>query len=100
MSAGVVTDLDGLTAEWVSAALGRRVDSVTSTQVGTGQIGTCHRLALTGDDVPETVLVKLPAADQGSRDLLAGAYRGELIFYADIAPTVSSIGVFGSTRCW
>lgn len=87
--AGVVTELEGLTAEWVGAALGRRVDSVSASQVGTGQIGTCYRLALTGDDVPASVLVKLPAADQGSRDLLAGAYRGELLFYAEIAPTLA-----------
>ncbi|MDO9495612.1 MAG: phosphotransferase [Nocardioides sp.] len=89
MSAGVVTDLAGLTAGWLSAALGRRVDEVVASQVGTGQIGTCYRLTLTGDDVPDSVLVKLPAADLGSRDLLAGAYHGELIFYADIAPTVA-----------
>jgi hypothetical protein len=87
--AGVVTDLDGLTPQWVGEALGCRVDSVSASQVGTGQIGTCYRLALTGDDVPASVLVKLPAADQGSRDLLAGAYRGELLFYTEIAPTVA-----------
>ena len=80
MSAGVVTEAAGLTAAWLSEALGGRVDDVVATPVGTGQIGTCYRLALTGEGVPTSVLVKLPAADQGSRDLLAGAYRGELVF--------------------
>ncbi|WP_134741250.1 phosphotransferase [Nocardioides sp. 503] len=89
MSAGVVTEADGLTAAWLSEALGARVVDVVATPVGTGQIGTCYRLELTGEGVPSSVLVKLPAADQGSRDLLAGAYRGELTFYADIAPTVA-----------
>lgn len=89
MSAPIVTDVSGLTAAWVSEALGTAVTEVVAEQVGTGQIGTCYRLRLTGTDVPASVLVKLPAADQGSRDLLAGAYRGELIFYAEIAPTVA-----------
>ncbi len=91
MSAPIVTDLSGLTAAWVSQALDAPVTDVVAEQVGTGQIGTCYRLHLTapGTDLPASVLVKLPAADQGSRDLLAGAYRGELIFYADIAPTVA-----------
>ncbi|WP_193611277.1 phosphotransferase family protein [Nocardioides lijunqiniae] len=89
MSAGVVTEVEGLTSAWLGEALGGRVDDVVATPVGTGQIGTCYRLTLTGDGVPASVLVKLPAADQGSRDLLAGAYRGELVFYADIAPTVA-----------
>lgn len=91
MSAPVVTDVSGLTAAWVSEALGTPVSEVVAEQVGTGQIGTCYRLRLTATDpeAPATVLVKLPAADQGSRDLLAGAYRGELIFYAEIAPTVA-----------
>ncbi|WP_341926701.1 phosphotransferase [Nocardioides psychrotolerans] len=89
MSAPIVTDVSGLTAAWVSEALGAAVTEVVAEQVGTGQIGTCYRLRLTGADVPASVLVKLPAADQGSRDLLAGAYRGELIFYAEIAPTVA-----------
>ncbi|GEP37603.1 aminoglycoside phosphotransferase [Nocardioides psychrotolerans] len=88
MSAPIVTDVSGLTAAWVSEALGAEVTEVVAEQVGTGQIGTCYRLRLTGQGVPTSVLVKLPAAEQGSRDLLAGAYRGELIFYADIAPTV------------
>ena len=91
MSAPVVTDVAGLTPEWVSQALGATVTDAVAEQVGTGQIGTCYRLRLTSADpgVPASVLVKLPAADQGSRDLLAGAYRGELVFYAEIAPTVA-----------
>ena len=91
MSAPIVTEVAGLTAAWVSEALGTPVSAVVAERVGTGQIGTCYRLRLTAadPDAPASVLVKLPAADQGSRDLLAGAYRGELIFYAEIAPTVA-----------
>ncbi|MCD4532544.1 ecdysteroid 22-kinase family protein [Nocardioides sp. cx-169] len=89
MSAGVVTEAAALTPDWLSEALGGRVDDVVASAVGTGQIGTCYRLTLTGDGVPASVLVKLPASDLASRDLLAGAYRGELVFYSDIAPTVA-----------
>lgn len=88
----IVTTPEQLTATWLTGALGVRVDTVEREQVGTGQIGTCYRLRLTGDHdngVPASVLVKLPASDQGSRDLLSGAYRGELRFYAEIAPTVA-----------
>ncbi len=55
----------------------------------TEQIGTCHRLELTGDGVPERLVAKLPAADTGMRAMLAGAYRGEVRFYTDLAATVS-----------
>jgi hypothetical protein len=89
----IVSDVEGLTPAWLGAVLGGRVDTVHAERVGTGQIGTCYRLTLAGPDVgssvPARVLAKLPAPDPGSRDLLAGAYRGELRFYSDIAPTVA-----------
>ena len=85
-----------LTAAWLSETLGGRVDAVASTPVGTGQIGTCYRLVLDGPDVgtrlPATVLAKLPALDPAARSMLAGAYPGEVRFYAELAPTVA-IGV-------
>ncbi|NLU84213.1 fructosamine kinase family protein, partial [Rhodococcus sp. HNM0569] len=85
----VVTEIDELTPWWLSDALGARVDTVLPTRVGTGQIGTCHRLVLTGDGVPTSVLAKLPAADRGTRAMLAGAYRAEVRFYAELARTVA-----------
>jgi hypothetical protein len=92
-SPAVVTQVEELTPAWLAAALGGRVDAVTAERVGTGQIGTCHRLTLSGPDVgttlPERVLAKLPAADPGSRELLAGAYRGEVLFYTRLADTVA-----------
>ncbi|GGK97763.1 phosphotransferase [Nocardia jinanensis] len=83
------TDISGLTPEWLTAALGRRVTAVTTEPVGTGQIGTVHRLRLTGEAVPEQLLAKLPATDPGVRAMLAGAYRQEVRFYTDIASTVA-----------
>jgi hypothetical protein len=81
--------VDDLTPAWLGTALGRRVDTVTTRQVGTGQIGTCYRVTLTGDRVPATVIAKLPAVDPAARELLAGAYRAEVRFYAEVAPTVA-----------
>lgn len=79
-----------LTPAYLSDALGLRVDSVATAPVGTGQIGTCHRLTLTGEDgVPATLLAKLPADDPGARAMLAGVYRTEQTFYREIAPTVA-----------
>jgi len=85
----VVATLEGLTPAWLSAALGGAVESVTSEPVGTGQIGTCYRLRLTGSGVPPVVLAKLPATDPGVRELLAGVYRSEVRFYSQLAATVA-----------
>ncbi|WP_370289393.1 phosphotransferase family protein [Nocardioides sp.] len=85
--------LADLTAAVLGPLLGTELTDVVATPVGTGQIGTAYRLALAGpevgDRIPTSVLAKLPAADAGSRALLAGAYRGEIRFYRDIAPTVA-----------
>jgi hypothetical protein len=81
--------VEELTPAWLSDVLGGRVDAVRAEPVGTGQIGTCHRLHLDGEGVPGTVLAKLPAVDPAARELLAGVYRTEAIFYAEVAPTVA-----------
>ena len=79
-----------LTTTWLSEALGREVTGLTSTPVGTGQMGSCFRVALRGDPgLPATVLLKLPADDPGVRAMVAGAYRAEVRFYTDLASTVS-----------
>ena len=83
-----VATAEDVTPAWVADLVGLPVASVQVTQVGTGQIGTCYRLRPTGDpDLPSSLLLKLP--DPGSRELLAGAYRMELMFYDRIAPTLA-----------
>ncbi len=89
MSADVVATVEDLTTDWLSAALGGTVESVTSEPVGTGQIGTCYRLTMTGTGVPPVLLAKLPAPDPGVRELLANVYRSEVRFYSLLAPTVA-----------
>lgn len=80
---------EDLTPGLLGEVLGREVTGVEVEQVGTGQIGTCYRVRLTGDGVPATVLVKLPPPEPGTRDMMAGAYRGEVRFYQEVAPTVA-----------
>ncbi|XRQ14471.1 oxidoreductase family protein [Actinomadura welshii] len=80
---------DDLTPAWLTGVLNARVDEVGIEPVGTGQIGACFRLTLNGGAVPARLVAKLPAADPAARALLGGAYRTEVLFYRDIAPTVA-----------
>jgi len=80
-----VVNVDGITASWLSEVLGRDVGELTVERVGTGQIGTCYRLRYDGG----TVLAKLPPPDPAERDMMAGAYRGEVRFYQQVASTVA-----------
>jgi hypothetical protein len=88
----VVVDPADLTPAWLTEALGRPVTGVTPERVGTGQIGTCYRLTLESPTAPggtERIVAKLPAPDPGLREMLAGAYRGEVRFYRELAATVA-----------
>lgn len=90
MTLPLVTTIEEITPAWLGRALGAEVRAVTASPVGTGQIGTCYRLAIDGDpDLPATLLAKLPAVDPAARTLLANPYRTELRFYREIAPTVA-----------
>lgn len=92
MTAPAVPLAEDLTAAWLTAALGLQVDSVNAEIVGTGQMGSCHRLHLTGDPaLPATVLAKIPSEDAGTRELMTGAYANEVRFYAELAPTVDIV---------
>jgi len=85
-------NLEGLTASWLGGVLGRDVGSLAVEPVGTGQIGTCYRLTLESPTAPggaERIVAKLPAPDPGLRQMLAGAYRGEVRFYRELAATVA-----------
>ena len=81
--------VEEITPDWLGEVLGGEVTGLGFEPVGTGQIGTCYRLDLEGDDVPERVVVKLPVVDPAARAMVAGAYRGEARFYRDIAASVT-----------
>lgn len=86
----IIESPDELSPAWLSAALGRDVTAYEVAAVGTGQMGSCHRITLTGDlDLPTSVLLKLPSVDSGTRQMVAGAYRGEIRFYTELLSTVN-----------
>ncbi|CQD20159.1 aminoglycoside phosphotransferase [Mycobacterium lentiflavum] len=89
-----------LTPAWFTAALREggaigphtEVVAADAALFGTGQFGLVARAELKYDDnasgAPASVIVKLPSADQGSRELgiAIGAYEAEVRFYLEIAP--------------
>ena len=98
---GPVERPDDLSAAWATAALRHsgldvEVAEVAFSPIGTGQMADSFRLELsyaaTGPGVapPDSVVVKMQAADPLSREAGAGgAYETEVRFYTDLAPTLS-----------
>ena len=86
---GVPSTVDQLDARYLGMLLGRRV---TDVDVIDGTEGTTDRvrLALRGDDVPETVFVKMAAAGAAIRLFgnLAELGGDEVRFYRDVRPTL------------
>ncbi|MEU8119874.1 phosphotransferase [Spirillospora sp. NPDC049024] len=92
---GAVSGAGGLTASWLSGALGTEVTAVRAEPVGTGQVSDSLRLHLTyaGDThLPSTMVAKVPAADPSSRAAARTirTYEVEASFYAEIAPTLDA----------
>ena len=84
-----VRDPADLTAAWLTAVLGTAVTGVRHEPVGTGQMAACYRLHLDGDGCPATLVAKLPPPDVDLGPTAAGAYRNEVAFYAELAPTLA-----------
>ena len=84
----VPSDIDGLTAQWLTAALGASVVEVEAEQIAqdSGFSSLLYRLHLIGDGVPPTLIAKLPAQSEarGAMEMLGG-YRRELAFYQEVA---------------
>jgi aminoglycoside phosphotransferase (APT) family kinase protein len=83
-----------VTAAWLSAALSAAgepvvVDEVDVVPVGTGQTGATYRIVASyGADpggLPETFVIKLPAADDAVRGGVTLGYLSEVTFYATVA---------------
>ncbi|KAI9375033.1 kinase-like domain-containing protein [Aspergillus egyptiacus] len=87
--------IQDISAEFLSHALGRRVVSFSCAQIGTGQVGECHRLRLEyapDETGPATVVVKLGASGRLSRESgwRLGIYERESRFYAEVAPALDA----------
>ncbi|MFN8225569.1 MAG: aminoglycoside phosphotransferase family protein [Mycobacterium sp.] len=86
-----------LTAENLSAITGRRITGAALLDEEPGT-STHARLALTGDDVPGSVFVKMSAGSIGIRMLgeLAGLGETEARFYRHLAPDLGDRALPGS----
>ncbi|MGW4095250.1 phosphotransferase [Mycobacterium sp. NPDC004974] len=88
-SGPVPTGIDEVTAPWLTEALGAQVTAVRAERIAldTGFSAALYRIHLSGsDDVPETLIVKLPADSlaRGGMEMLGG-YQRELYFYRHVA---------------
>jgi len=92
----VAEHIEEITAEWLSAALGREIRTVTPEQIGSGQTGASYRLSLDADDTPTSAVAKLAAGDQAARRRVAQGYRAEVGFYTQLAATLD----VRAPRCW
>ena len=87
---------DEITTAWLSEILGSEVRSAPSVRIGDGLVGLNLRLALEyadpepGDELPASVVVKLPSLDETSRatGVALRNYEREVKFYDRIAATV------------
>jgi hypothetical protein len=96
----IVDTIDELTPDWFTSALreggtlppGAFVTSAHSELIGTGQVGLVVRSELEyggeANGAPRSVVVKLPSAEQGNRQIgiAMGLYESEVRFYKEIAP--------------
>lgn len=90
VSGPVPRGIEGVTASWLTEALGTKVTAVRAERIAldTGFSAALYRIHLNGaDDVPETLIVKLPADSlaRGGMEMLGGYHR-ELYFYRHVAP--------------
>jgi hypothetical protein len=84
-------ELGEVTAAWLGAALGADVRAVRLEPIaaGAGFMGQLARVFIdAGDDLPPTLIVKLPTADPGGQFIgqMMRVWEREHCFYRDVAP--------------
>ena len=99
----VVDRAEDLTPAWLTDALATSghdlvVATVATEQIGTGQMGTTHRVRLkyAGTSGPSTLVAKLATGDEASRRRVAIGYRNEVGFYTQLVATLD----VRTPRCW
>lgn len=97
MKPEVIDDVSAVTPTWLTDVLRHGgfdgvVSDLTSAAVGTGQMGSTYRIVPTygSGSGPETLVVKLPSADESARTGGAMGYRCETGFYRDVADEVAT----------
>src|SRR3954453_2481249 len=90
MVSEVVRQAEDLTTEWLADAVGAPVESFEVERIGTGQMSQNHRVRLSGDGAPASVVIKVAAEDPTSRatGVGMGAYEREIRFYRELAPRI------------
>ncbi|CAB4881539.1 unannotated protein [freshwater metagenome] len=84
-----------MTSEWLSTVFGATVQIDDTQRIGDGLVGMNLRLVLKAsgagaEQVPRSIVVKLPSPDETSRatGIALRNYEREVKFYTEIAPTV------------
>ncbi len=77
-------------AQWLTAALratvsDAEVTAVQSRPIGTGQMASTYSLELSGDNVPQRLVLKVASETETTRARAAYGYRAEIGFYRDLA---------------
>jgi Ecdysteroid kinase-like family len=87
----VAERVEDLTPEWLSLALQQRVRAVDAEPIGTGQMGSSWRIALTydGEPGPASIVAKLAAGPPEVRAQVGMGFAKEVGFYTVLAPTLS-----------
>src|SRR3954471_9834121 len=90
MVSEVVRGPDDLTSEWLAGVVDAPVESFEVERIGTGQMSQNHRVRLSGDGAPASVVIKVAAEDPTSRatGVGMGAYEREIRFYRELAPRI------------
>ena len=94
---------EDITPEWLTQALQSAghdytVTSVGHREIGTGQMGSTHRLVLgyEGPPGPPTLVAKLASPHESTRQLVSAGYAAEVGFYLQLAPQLE----VSTPKCW
>lgn len=89
---GVPTRTEALSAAWLSGPLRSPVLNAVAEPIGHGMMADTFRVALTGDGMPSSVVVKVAAADGTSRRAarIYRSYELEVGFYRELAPKATA----------
>jgi hypothetical protein len=94
---GVIKTADGITDEWLGSVLGvDGLELIGVEAIGTGQMSRCYRVSYRRPPGErESVVVKLAATDQNSRDVGVnlGAYLREITFYRELRDRIDGHGI-------
>ena len=97
---GIETDPEKISASWINEHLidgddNTRVENVSTTPIGTGQLARTVRLCLAfaheNTSIPHSLVGKFPSENETSLETATagGLYRNEVGFYRDLQPQVS-----------